>query len=160
MKRAILIGIALCAVTWVASAATAVPAKKKSTKRRAQAPSAAKRTSAKATPGKTAAKARATASKTGKGKKVAQRSTRSHQLAPTKDRYQQIQQALASKGYFAGEANGQWGPDSTEALKRFQADQNLTPDGKLSALSLIALGLGPKRLSAQSASPSHADLPQ
>jgi hypothetical protein len=44
-----------------------------------------------------------------------------------------------------------------EALKRFQADQNLTPDGKLGSLSLIALGLGPKRLSAQSAvQPAHA----
>jgi hypothetical protein len=30
-------------------------------------------------------------------------------------------------------------------LKRFQSDQSLTPDGKLGALSLIALGLGPKR---------------
>ena len=77
-------------------------------------------------------------------------------MAPTKERYQQIQQALASKGYFSGEANGQWGPDSAEALKRFQADQNLTPDGKLTSLSLIALGLGPKRLSAQTpAQPAH-----
>lgn len=35
-----------------------------------------------------------------------------------------------------------------EALKRFQADQNLDADGKIGALSLIALGLGPKRESA------------
>lgn len=82
-------------------------------------------------------------------------------MAPSKDRYQQIQQALAGKGYFTGEANGQWGPDSVDALKRFQADQNLTPDGKLTSLSLIALGLGPKRLSAQStAQPAHGDLQQ
>ena len=50
-----------------------------------------------------------------------------------------------------GEASGQWGPDSVDALKRFQADQNLTPDGKIGSLSLIALGLGPKRLTAQAA---------
>jgi hypothetical protein len=31
------------------------------------------------------------------------------------------------------------------ALKRFQEDQNIAADGKLGALSLIALGLGPKR---------------
>jgi peptidoglycan hydrolase-like protein with peptidoglycan-binding domain len=63
-----------------------------------------------------------------------------------------------SKGYFHGEPNGEWGPDSADALKRFQAEQNLTPDGKLTSLSLIALGLGPKRLSAQAhAQPSATD---
>ena len=66
-------------------------------------------------------------------------------------------QALASKGYFHGEPNGEWGPDSADALKRFQAEQNLTPDGKLTSLSLIALGLGPKRLTAQTHAPSAAD---
>ena len=58
------------------------------------------------------------------------------------------------------EANGTWDSDSADALKRFQADQNLTPDGKINSLSLIALGLGPKRLTAQShapADPSKAD---
>jgi peptidoglycan hydrolase-like protein with peptidoglycan-binding domain len=57
----------------------------------------------------------------------------------------QIQQALADKGYYTGPVNGAWGPDSVEALKKFQQDQNLAVDGKLGALSLIALGLGPKR---------------
>jgi peptidoglycan hydrolase-like protein with peptidoglycan-binding domain len=75
---------------------------------------------------------------------------RSYQQAPTADRYKEIQQALASKGYFRGEPNGQWGSESTEALKRFQADQSLMPDGKIGSLSLIALGLGPKRLTAKS----------
>jgi hypothetical protein len=32
-----------------------------------------------------------------------------------------------------------------DALKRFQREQNLTEDGKIGSLSLIALGLGPKR---------------
>jgi hypothetical protein len=32
-----------------------------------------------------------------------------------------------------------------DALKRFQRDQNIGDDGKLGSLSLIALGLGPKR---------------
>jgi peptidoglycan hydrolase-like protein with peptidoglycan-binding domain len=57
---------------------------------------------------------------------------------------------LADKGYFKGSVDGRWAPDSVDALRRFQADQSLEPDGKLGALSLIALGLGPKRLSAQS----------
>ena len=82
--------------------------------------------------------------------KAARGPARSYQQAPTADRYKEIQQALASKGYFQGEPNGQWGSESTDALKRFQADQSLMPDGKINSLSLIALGLGPKRLTAKS----------
>jgi peptidoglycan hydrolase-like protein with peptidoglycan-binding domain len=70
---------------------------------------------------------------------------RSRQATPMPDRYQEIQQALASKGYLPAEqANGQWSDGSQAALKRFQADQNLEPSGKINSLSLIALGLGPK----------------
>jgi hypothetical protein len=86
--------------------------------------------------------------------KVARGPARSYQQAPTADRYKEIQQALASKGYFHGESNGQWGSESTDALKRFQTDQSLMPDGKLNSLSLIALGLGPKRLTAKSDDPT------
>jgi peptidoglycan hydrolase-like protein with peptidoglycan-binding domain len=67
------------------------------------------------------------------------------QQQPTTDRYKEIQQALAEKGYFSGTLDGNWGPDSTDALKRFQREQNLDPDGKIGALSLMALGLGPRR---------------
>lgn len=81
------------------------------------------------------------------------RNRRSYQQTPTPERYKDIQQAMASKGYFHGEPNGEWGTDSQDALKRFQADQSLQPDGKLTSLSLIALGLGPKRLTAQSQTP-------
>ena len=38
-----------------------------------------------------------------------------------------------------------------DALKRFQTNQSLKADGKLDSVSLIALGLGPKRLTAQAA---------
>ena len=65
--------------------------------------------------------------------------------APTPERYREIQQALASRGYYKGLVNGTWNSDSVDALKRFQADQNLSPDGRLTSLSLIAMGLGPKR---------------
>jgi peptidoglycan hydrolase-like protein with peptidoglycan-binding domain len=64
---------------------------------------------------------------------------------PSPERYKEIQQALASKGYFHTEPDGNWGPASIEALKRFQHDQSLVEDGKIGSLSLIALGLGPKR---------------
>jgi peptidoglycan hydrolase-like protein with peptidoglycan-binding domain len=70
---------------------------------------------------------------------------RSNQATPTVERYQEIQQALAERGYFEGPADGRWGASSTEALKRFQREQNLVEDGKLGSLSLIALGLGPRR---------------
>jgi peptidoglycan hydrolase-like protein with peptidoglycan-binding domain len=152
-KKAILLGVALCAVVCLATGATTATTKKKTAKKRGHAVSAP----AKTTTAKPAPKSRTAASKTTKGKKTVRKASAPRQLAPTKDRYQQIQQALASKGYYSGEPNGAWGPDSVEALKRFQADQNLAPDGKLGSLSLIALGLGPKRLSAQSAAqPAHA----
>jgi peptidoglycan hydrolase-like protein with peptidoglycan-binding domain len=67
------------------------------------------------------------------------------QQTPTPDRYKEIQQALVDKGYFSGPVDGTWGTGSVDALKRFQRDQNLTEDGKIGSLSLIALGLGPKR---------------
>ncbi len=68
----------------------------------------------------------------------------SYQSHPDPERYQEIQKALAEKGYFKGEVNGTWGDDSIEALQRFQTDQKLPNDGKISALTLMGLGLGPK----------------
>ncbi len=57
----------------------------------------------------------------------------------------EIERALATRGYLQREPSSAWTPDCSEALKRFQKDQNLPPNGKLTSLSLIALGLGPKR---------------
>jgi hypothetical protein len=71
---------------------------------------------------------------------------RNRQLAPTPDRYREIQSALATKGYLKPEdATGTWNQESIDALKRFQQDQNLDSSGKINSLSLIALGLGPRR---------------
>jgi peptidoglycan hydrolase-like protein with peptidoglycan-binding domain len=64
---------------------------------------------------------------------------------PTPDRYKDIQSALAERGFLKSEPNGQWGPESQDALKKFQQEQNLKVTGKLDSLSLISLGLGPKR---------------
>jgi murein L,D-transpeptidase YcbB/YkuD len=83
--------------------------------------------------------------KSSKSKTSVAVSRRSFQQQPTQERYKEIQQALADRGYFNGQADGTWGPESVDALKRFQREQNLTDDGKLGSLSLIALGLGPKR---------------
>ena len=70
---------------------------------------------------------------------------RNRQLQPTEDRYKEIQTALASKGYLQPEqATGAWDQNSADAMKQFQAAQNLDASGKINSLSLIALGLGPK----------------
>ncbi len=145
-----------CALAFGATTPTSTaPAKKKTTKRTAHS-AATKSTSAHATASSATAKASTAKSGTVASKSRSAKSSRprrvvrSFQQAPTADRYREIQQALISKGYLHGEANGEWGPDSVDALKRFQTDQNLTADGKIGALSLIALGLGPKRLTAQS----------
>lgn len=107
--------------------------------------------------------AKTSATKTGAAKFTAKAGTKSKRVAvvrrppvqmqPTTDRYKEIQQALADKGYFRGTPDGAWNGESVDALKRFQKDQNLDPDGKIGSLSLMALGLGPKRgvASAQSA---------
>ena len=43
--------------------------------------------------------------------------------------------------------------DSMDAMQRFQQDQKLEPTGRLTARSLVALGLGPKPADSASASP-------
>jgi len=71
-------------------------------------------------------------------------------MAPAPERYQEIQQALVSKGYLKpDEVSGVWDQNSSDALKRFQTDQKLQGTGKIDSLSLIALGLGPKHDSAE-----------
>jgi peptidoglycan hydrolase-like protein with peptidoglycan-binding domain len=87
-------------------------------------------------------------------RKVARVRTPSYQTHPDPERYKEIQQALADKGYFKGDVNGQWDDDSVSAMKQFQADQKLPDDGKISAPTLIGLGLGPKHEAAQPAPPA------
>ena len=79
-----------------------------------------------------------------KSKRASHKRGPSYQLHPDPQRYQEIQKALADRGYFKGTVNGEWGDDSVDALKRFQADQKLPDDGKINSLSLTGLGLGPK----------------
>jgi hypothetical protein len=75
------------------------------------------------------------------------------QNEPTPDRYREIQQALIQRGYMQNDASGKWDASSMDALRRFQQDQNLEASGKLDSLSLIALGLGPKRTASAQARP-------
>ena len=70
----------------------------------------------------------------------------SYQLHPDPERYGQMQQALADRGYYKGPINGEWNDESVDALRRFQVDKKIDDDadGKVTALSLIGLGLGPR----------------
>ena len=83
---------------------------------------------------------------TAKGKKSSLPKTpaRVRQLAPTQDRYREIQSALAARGFLQQEPTGVWDAQSSEALRQFQTETNLSPTGKLSSLTIIGLGLGPK----------------
>jgi hypothetical protein len=88
---------------------------------------------------------------------------RGGQMTPSPQRYGEIQQALVTKGYISQSPDGVWGPEWTGSLKRFQQDQKLEPNGRLTALSLITLGLGPRRESGgspASAVPPGSGLPQ
>jgi peptidoglycan hydrolase-like protein with peptidoglycan-binding domain len=51
---------------------------------------------------------------------------------------------LKGKGYYLGAIDGQWGPESISALQRFQTARGIDNEGKITALALIGLGLGPK----------------
>ena len=67
------------------------------------------------------------------------------QQQPTSDRYREIQQALRDAGHLDQEPTGKWDDATVDAMKRFQKAHSLQPSGKINAISLIALGLGPKR---------------
>jgi hypothetical protein len=102
-------------------------------------------------PKKTTSSKKTVASKKGKSSKKTVAVNR--QMAPTPERYKEIQQALVEKGYLKSEPNGVWDAQSTDALRQFQTDKQLSPTGKLSSASLIALGLGPKTAAASSVQP-------
>jgi len=91
----------------------------------------------------TKAPAKQSAARTGSRKRYTPPRPRG-QMTPTPDRIRDIQQALVSRGYDTP-VDGLWSKDTEAALARFQSEQNLDGAGKLNSLSLIALGLGPKR---------------
>jgi hypothetical protein len=89
---------------------------------------------------------------------IARRPTRPGQKVPTPDRVKEIQGSLRAKGYEV-QPTGAWDKQSEAAMKKFQQDQNLEGNGKLTALSLIALGLGPKHEPAPANPPPPAPVP-
>jgi hypothetical protein len=149
---ALLVGFGL---TWAAAA----PKKKAVAKAPAAKSSTAKKTSSKATARRYVPNAKTTTYARGRtrGRSPHPVPVRRYygQQNPTPDRLNEIQQALSTRGYLPSSPSGSWDAASVEALKRFQEEQNLPPTGKITSLSLIALGLGPKRnpLSSANAAP-------
>jgi peptidoglycan hydrolase-like protein with peptidoglycan-binding domain len=152
-STAYVIALAISTALVVSAVTPAKKAKPTSTKKTTAKTSTAKSSKSsgnRTASGKQSAAAKQVSSKKGSAKKTSTKKTassyrRSTQREPAAERYKEIQQSLADKGYFSGPVNGAWGSESVEALKRFQRDQNIGDDGKLGSLSLIALGLGPKR---------------
>ena len=144
-------GMMLCAAAL--PAATAVEKKKSSPKSPARRSTVAASKTGSRTRARTATTHSAVSKRGGARKTPAQATWRNRQLAPTAERYKEIQDALAAKGYLKPEdATGSWNQNSQDALKKFQAQQNIESTGKINSLSLIALGLGPKRDSASAKS--------
>lgn len=69
------------------------------------------------------------------------RRARGH-MAPTAERIKEIQSALAKSGHYSGALSGKWDAQTVEALKRFQQDNELPANGRLTARTLQALGFG------------------
>lgn len=64
------------------------------------------------------------------------------QKAPTTDRIEEIQNALAREGYYHGDPSKKWDSNTQDALRRFQEEHGMTGSGKLDATTLQKLGLG------------------
>jgi hypothetical protein len=70
-------------------------------------------------------------------------STASSRYDPTTVR--SVQQALNDKGYNPGPVDGQWGPNTEDAVRRFQQASGLPQTGELEGSTLAALGVAPTR---------------
>jgi peptidoglycan hydrolase-like protein with peptidoglycan-binding domain len=64
------------------------------------------------------------------------------QKAPTTDRIEEIQTALAREGYYHGDPTKKFDSGTQDALRRFQEEHGMTGTGKLDATTLQKLGLG------------------
>ena len=73
----------------------------------------------------------------------------SQQEAPVKQSHAEIsrdtvrkaQEALKDKGYYQGSINGVLGPNTREALRRYQEKENLNADGSLTRETADRLGI-------------------
>jgi len=167
MKHAILAVITCCAIAGVASEAAAQTPKKAVTPANKSAPAVVAKKSpslpsrpttskpaATKTPVVTSANpgTRYTTNRRYYGRQPVRRVYAPQQ--PSADRYREIQDALATRGYLKTPSNGVWDKNSMDAMQKFQQDQQLEATGKLTARSLGALGLGPRTPVASSTPPA------
>ena len=80
---------------------------------------------------------------------TASASTSSSSSAMQSSRYESglvrnVQQVLNDKGYNAGPTDGQWGPATEDAVRRFQRSTGLPETGQLERSTLDALGVAPR----------------
>ena len=106
--------------------------------------SSARKTSQKPTTGTTTKTTTRTTKKSSKTRKSSSRKSNrvKGQAAPTPDRINDIQGALAKNGAYTGSPTGKWDDSTAEAMKKFQASHGLNPTGKMDALTLQKLGFG------------------
>jgi peptidoglycan hydrolase-like protein with peptidoglycan-binding domain len=106
--------------------------------------SSARKTSQKPTTGTTAKSTTRTTKKSSRTRKSSTRKSNrvKGQAAPTPDRVNDIQGALAKNGAYTGSPTGKWDDSTVEAMKKFQASHGLNPTGKMDALTLQKLGFG------------------
>jgi len=152
----IVLATAICAGFLLGAAAqkSAKPAASSKTSKSSKTAQSSKTAKSSKTPSKTS---KSKSKSSAKGKKRP-----STQQTPDPARIREIQEALAARGY-AVDVTGAWGPQSAEALKRFQEDNkidNLSGLGKLDSLTLIALGLGPNRQPAATGAPAASAAPE
>jgi peptidoglycan hydrolase-like protein with peptidoglycan-binding domain len=127
--------------TFVASKAVAqTPAHKKSTKTAASSSHSHTATTSHATASTAKPSTKSSTAKSGKGKKSSKTKKVKGQAAPTPERINEIQDALAKRGMFSGEPTGKWDDSTADAMKKFQSTNHLNPTGKLDAPTLQKLG--------------------
>jgi len=71
------------------------------------------------------------------------------------DQVADLQQKLNDQGFSAGQVDGLWGPNTSAALRRYQAAKGLQQTGQLDQGTLAALGAA-SAMAAPSASPAQA----
>jgi peptidoglycan hydrolase-like protein with peptidoglycan-binding domain len=131
MTRLILAAMAVGSLTLPAAVVAQTSSARKTTHKPATGSAPAKTTTATAKKSSKSAKSSSRKSKRVKG-----------QAAPTPDRINEIQSALAKNGAYTGTPSGKWDDSTVEAMRKFQSSHGLNPTGKMDALTLQKLGLG------------------
>lgn len=144
LGQAGLVLAAMAAGATLLPAATSQTTTHKKSSKSTKSSTASHSSSAHAVSSSATAGSKSTTTKSGKssGKKSSRSKKVKGQAAPTSDRINEIQDALAKRGAFSGEPSGKWDESTVEAMKKFQASNHLNPSGKLDAPTLQKLGLG------------------